>query len=356
MKQRKTSFELLRIVLIFAIAMYHLFLYNGVFYQEYTPNAIYGLILSAGSAVPCDYAFIALSTFYLIPKKTTWSPRRFLRFAALSFTLYLLKMGILRGLFGYNNTDYFIDLFLVTGAWWYVTQYLLLMLYYPLLNRLIHSEKLAKLYLCTAFFGILFLINGATNIMNFWNDLIMFVFTYLVVGCLYVHPLKWNFFTRHKKTLLLTMCLLLSLGMIVACIYVKLPANSISVSWGNQFIQRIIGRYCFPAMLVGLGVFELFRNWELKYNTSIHSIAKVILYVFLMHEPLLGIFWYFKKCWNTMAYDPAGEFFLWTFIYLTACFLFAGIIQQAYTRFIEPLWNRLIDKLCHLYEERKASC
>ena len=356
MKQRKTSFELLRIVLIFAIAMYHLFLYNGVFYQEYTLNAIYGLILSAGTAVPCDYAFIALSTYYLIPKKHKWNPRRFLSFAALSFTLYLLKMGILRGLFGYNNTEYFIDLFLVTGAWWYVTQYLLLMLYYPLLNRLIHTEKPVKLYLCTAVMGILFLINGATNVMNFWNDLVMFVFTYLLVGCLYVHPVKWDFFARHKKIILLVVCFSISLAMIAACVYVKLPLSGASVSWGNQFIQRIIGRYCFPAMIVGLGVFELFRNWELSYFKTIHSLAKIILYVFLMHEPLLGIFWYFKKCWNTMAYDPAPQFFLWTVIYLAACFVFAGIVQQMYTRIIEPLWNKLIDKICNDYAERKSPC
>lgn len=356
MKQRKTSFELLRIILIIAVVIYHLFLYNGVFYQECTPNAIYGLLLSASTVIPGDYAFITLSAYYLIPKKSQWNPRRFLSFAALSFTLYLLKMGILRGLFGYNNTEYFIELFLVTGAWWYVTQYLLLLLYYPLLNRLIHSEKPAKLYLCTAVLGILYLINGATNIMNFWNDLIMFLFTYLLVGCLYVHPLKWDFFTKHKRAFLLMLCFSLSLAMTAVCVYVKLPLSGIAVSWGNQFIQRIIGRYCFPAMIVGLSVFELFRCWDLSYSKTIHRLAKIIIYVFLMHETLLGIFWYFKKCWNTMAYDSTPEFFLWTVIYLIACFVFAGILQQIYTRFIEPLWNKLIDKICNYYAERKSSC
>ncbi len=356
MKQRKTSLELLRIISICLVIICHLYIYNGVFYQEFTPNSIISLFICAGNSVPCDYIFIGTSSYFLIKKKDEWHPKRLLTFVALVGTLWVLKMSILRGLFGFNNTEYFVDLFLVNGAWWYALQYSLMLLYYPLLNKLIYREKPGLLYLCTAALFVPYIMNGVTNDMNDFNDLIMFVFTYLVMGCLYVHPPKWNFFTKHKKPILIALALICSLAMLISCVYTKLPISGIELKAGNDFIWHIIGRYCFPALIVGLCVFELFREWDIPHSNMVFKLSKLTIYVFLLHETTMGIFWYFKKCWNTLNYDPIPEFLFWSVMYIIGCFAFAALVHQIYTRLFEPLWNKIIDKLCTLYTERKSSC
>ncbi len=45
-KERQSNFELLRILLMLTIPVYHLMLYNGVFYMDYHKNVAPGLFLS----------------------------------------------------------------------------------------------------------------------------------------------------------------------------------------------------------------------------------------------------------------------------------------------------------------------
>lgn len=355
MKQRKTSLELLRIIAICLVIFCHLYIYNGVFYQEFTPNSIISLFICAGNSVPCDYIFIGMSSYFLIQKKDNWHPKRLFTFLALVATLWVVKMAILRGLFGFHNTEYFIDLFLINGAWWYALQYSLMLLYYPLLNKLIYREKPGFLYLCTGALFVPYIISGVTNNMNDLNDLIMFVFTYLVMGCIYVHPPKFQFLSKHKKPILIALALICSLAMLVSCVYTKLPASGIPLKEGNDYIWHIIGRYCFPAMIVGLCVLELFREWDIKQSNIVLYLSKLTIYVFLLHETTMGIFWYFKKCWNTLNYIPVPEFLFWSAMYIIGCFAFAALIHFMYTKFIEPLWNRLISKLCNLYDIRHSN-
>lgn len=356
MNQRKTSLELLRIFSIITILFCHLYIYNGVFYQEFTPNSIISLFLCAGTSVPSDYIFIGTSSYFLIKKKDKWHPKRLLSFLALVCTLLVFKLAILRGLFGYGNTQYFVDLFLIKGAWWYAMQYALMLLYYPLLNKLIYRKNPTLLYLCTALLFIPYLKNGVTNDMNDVNDLIMFVLTYLVMGCLYVHPPKWTFFKSHKKPFLIALALVCNLGMLISCVYTKLPVSGIELKVANDFIWHIIGRYCFPAMIVGLCLFELFREWDMAPSKLVFSLSKLTIYVFLLHETTMGIFWYFKKCWNTLNYDPVPEFLFWSAMYIIGCFAFAAIMYRIYTTLFEPVWNKLIQKVCDFYTERKSKC
>ena len=79
-KERQSNFELLRILLMLTIPVYHLMLYNGVFYMDYHKNVAPGLFLSSGGAITADYAFIALTSYFLLESKDRPVIRRFLTF------------------------------------------------------------------------------------------------------------------------------------------------------------------------------------------------------------------------------------------------------------------------------------
>ena len=77
-KERQTNFELLRLLLMLTIPVYHLILYNGVFYMDYHKKEAPGLFLSSGGAITADYEFIALTSYFLLEFKDSPIIRWFL--------------------------------------------------------------------------------------------------------------------------------------------------------------------------------------------------------------------------------------------------------------------------------------
>ena len=198
-KNRSSNFELLRIILMCMIPVYHVMLYNGVMNEQGTPNGILGLILTTGSAIPADYAFMALSSYFLtdIEDKPIRSIiRKLLTVAAKVFTLWLLKTAILRGLFGFNNPKYFVDLFLINGAWWFIYTYLIILCIYPVLNMVIRAlPRAVHIMLIILMSGVL-CYNSYVIEASWYKDLFSFVLVYLVTAYLKKRPFKlpaWAF-------------------------------------------------------------------------------------------------------------------------------------------------------------------
>lgn len=108
-KERQSNFELLRILLMLTIPVYHLMLYNGVFYMDYHKNVAPGLFLSSGGAITADYAFIALTSYFLLESKDRPVIRRFLTFGAQVLTLYVIRFIVIRGLWGFHSGNWFVE-------------------------------------------------------------------------------------------------------------------------------------------------------------------------------------------------------------------------------------------------------
>lgn len=198
-KERQSNFELLRILLMLTIPVYHLMLYNGVFYMDYHKNVAPGLFLSSGGAITADYAFIALTSYFLLESKDRPVIRRFLTFGAQVLTLYVIRFIVIRGLWGFHSGNWFVEDYILGGAWWFVAPYMVLLLVYPWLNRLM--ERLSRGWhgmLCLGL-AIWFVINGMTLQMNFVNDLVAFLLTYFVMGYLRRDDYRRWIFPTGKK-------------------------------------------------------------------------------------------------------------------------------------------------------------
>jgi hypothetical protein len=344
MKERQSNFELLRILLMCTIPVFHLMVYNGVCTVNNT-NAILALVLSVGGAIPADYAFMALSVYFFLEAKERPVVKRFLLLAVQVLTLYLIKVVVLRSLFGYHNTEYFIDFFLMKGAWWYIYPYLLLSLVYPLLNRIIRTAGKWQLYLITGCLFLVFCWQGIYNQGNFLQDCVAFLFTYFLFGCLKRQKYtKFLGISTKKRNMavfvLLCYALLLFMGMVA-----KLQCFGMEQSVAESIIAHIIGRYHLLSALMGYGVFFFFRDLKMACHPWINALAKVTFYVFLLHDTWLGVFWYFGKCANDYGYYPLWEFVLWLILYLVSTFIIAALMGWVYGKWLEPLWRVLVDNI-----------
>ncbi len=328
-------------------------LYNGVFYIEYNANTILGILLSAAGAIPADYAFVALSSYFLcedneeakdklfgslpVYKK---SLRRFMEFATLCLSMYVIKVVVLRSLFGYNNKEYFVDFFLMKGAWWYVYPYLLLLLLYPFLNKILipMDEKKHARYVISS--GVLFALINLNNTQRFVFDFFGFFFVYILIS--YLRKTGMDHMKKKNYAIVALCCAVALIGI---CVYVKLPASGVTTDMGNWIVKRLIGRYSIVACIMGVSVFLLFENLHVSFNPFINWFAKSVVFVFLLHDTWMGVFWYLGKCDNRFAYYSTGQFLFWIEIFTDTSFVIAIIIGELYRRGMKPLWDKLIQKI-----------
>ncbi len=372
MLNRKSNFELLRILLMCAIPLYHLMLYNGVHYVN-EPTSIVALVLTVGGAIPADYAFMALSAYFMLESRYV-KLKRFLFLAAQVLTLYIIKVVTLRGLFGYNNTEYFVDFFLMKGAWWYIYPYLVLSLIYPWLNSFI--ERVGHIITCliTVLFGCLFFYNGILTQTSFIKDMTAFLFIYFFMACMRNSDYKRYLGFKTNKYAMGAIALAAYLIMLGVNLYVKIESMKYVAEFGSsadgQFamqgviqsardifagnitdmtykglINYTIGKYHFLSMIMGLAVFFMFRDIDIGSKVWINKLAKTTFYVFLLHDTWMGIFWKLGKCGNDFGYYSMPAFLLWSILYVASAFVVAGMIGLLYDRCIKPLWAIVINRI-----------
>ncbi|MBQ8519311.1 MAG: hypothetical protein IJ455_06920 [Agathobacter sp.] len=342
MSKKSTNFELLRILLTLFIPIYHWLLYNGIFYAVDAPNNIVSLALFSGIPFSCMYAFIVMSSYFLIKKKYNWNAKKLFDFLALIVTLLIFKNILIHSLFWGWKMNYYVETFFLEGAWWYVYPYLLVMLFYPFLNYFIYHVSIKNLYGCTALLGILFIINIVTNNTVFINDCIMFLLIYLIMGIMERQKKEC-----HKPGILITVYVIgVSLPAILS-VYLKLPSTNIALETANNILQKVHGRYTLAGLVAGIVLFLFFKNLQIPYTPILHKISKITLFVFLLHESVMSVFWNFEiKSCEYLAYLPAAQFWGLLIIYIIFCVLFAALAYKVYYSLIAPLWNKGISYMC----------
>lgn len=347
MKNRSTNYELLRIILTFFIPVYHWLLYNGIIYAENSTNNLISMVPFSAIPFSCLYAFIAMSSYFLIKKEYKWSIKKLFIFLAQIITLLIFKNIFIRALF-HDNMYEFIDSFFLKGAWWYVWAYLVMMLLYPVFNYLIYNLPKIALYSMTLLIGVIFTYNVFINKTSFINDCIAFLFIYFVMGCLERHKSTSKIYAKYTNLILISIIVVVILVFTLASIYLKAPSNSISLELENALLQKLHGRYNLLASISGIAIFKLFKNIEIPYTPIIHKASKITFYVFLLHETVMSVFWFYEiKGTENLAYLSIIKFFLLIAIYMTCCVITASIIYIIYTKVIEPVWIKLINKLCN---------
>lgn len=344
-KERQTNFELLRLLLMLTIPVYHLMLYNGVFYMDYHKNVAPGLFLSSGGAITADYAFIALTSYFLLETKDRPIIRRFLTFGAQVLTLYVIRFAVIRSLWGFDSGNWFVEDYILGGAWWFVAPYMVMLLLYPWLNQWMEKMSLCWHRVLCLGLGICFVANGITLRMNFVNDLIAFLFTYVMMGYLRrKNYQRWILPT--KKRWMAGIYLLGFLVTFFVSWYVKMPGVMADDASANLVVKHLIGKYAPLQFVMGLAVFFFFRDVQLRQSQIINHLAKSVFFVFLLHETVMGVYWYIGKIDGQYPHYSVGAFWGWLLIYLLSCLIVGVSAEALYTKFVAPLWRRVIDRIC----------
>lgn len=309
--ERKSNFDLMRVLCILLIIMYHYTTHAGYLYGNTTPmkyfyeaTGIWGLTGVLG--------FVMVSSHFLY-SHGSFSIQKALRvvfetsFYSTTITLILFLTGRID-----IPGDYLLKcVFSVfCRQYWFITDYVLFYVMSPFLklfcDRLsIHHHR----WLLIVLFLTTFPSREITHVTTF-SRLGIFVYTYLLIAYFIRKP--DNFFQKHYK-----LVSVIVFGGIIALVCVFIHLNK--VTFDAQYLERVNDLTYITSttmFLAAICIYFIFLNMKVKYSKILFLIGSATLGIYLIHEN--GYFHYILFD-NILRRAQVYNMTLGPLIYLVSC-------------------------------------
>lgn len=343
--QRSSNLELLRILCMLLIIGDHLTGQGGIADYTTLPSSFSFCLIGCGSRIACS-VFILIGGWFLCeqPYKT----RRPLSLW-LSLWFYTVPVTLLCRLAG-------LDVSLGALRWaafpastrqlWFISDYLLLLLCVPLLNRVLrglprtaHRGLLAVLAVPMIFYPTLFGENGIVS-----DTAWMFLYEYLLAAYLRRYP--ENRLARLLQNRAAALALGLGLPLVNTAIRAVLETRGLTDGKAFQYVayyRTALG--ALPNLLAALALFYLFKNLDLSCVRWVNALSGTTLGVYILHQvPAFRNF-----LWNGLLQAQAHHgSVVYTLFAIFAVFFGCAAVDAVRTRLVmRPLENtKLFTALC----------
>ena len=343
--QRSSNLELLRILCMLLIIGDHLTGQGGIADYTTLPSSFAFCLIGCGSRIACS-VFILIGGWFLCeqPYKT----RRPLSLW-LSLWLYTVPVTLLCRLAG-------LDVSLGALRWaafpastrqlWFISDYLLLLLCVPLLNRVLrglprtaHRGLLAVLAVPMILYPTLFGENGIVS-----DTAWMFLYEYLLAAYLRRYP--ENRLARLLQNRAAALALGLGLPLVNTAIRAMLETRGLTDGKAFQYVayyRTALG--ALPNLLAALALFYLFKNLDLGCVRWVNALSGTTLGVYILHQvPAFRNF-----LWNGLLQAQAHHgSVVYTLFAIFAVFFGCAAVDAVRTRLVmRPLENtKLFTVLC----------
>lgn len=343
--QRSSNLELLRILCMLLIIGDHLTGQGGIADYTTLPSSFAFCLIGCGSRIACS-VFILIGGWFLCeqPYKT----RRPLSLW-LSLWLYTVPVTLLCRLAG-------LDVSFGALRWaafpastrqlWFISDYLLLLLCVPLLNRVLrglprtaHRGLLAVLAVPMILYPTLFGENGIVS-----DTAWMFLYEYLLAAYLRRYP--ENRLARLLQNRAAALALGLGLPLVNTAIRAVLETRGLTDGKAFQYVayyRTALG--ALPNLLAALALFYLFKNLDLGCVRWVNALSGTTLGVYILHQvPAFRNF-----LWNGLLQAQAHHgSVVYTLFAIFAVFFGCAAVDAVRTRLVmRPLENtKLFTALC----------
>ena len=353
-KERKSNFEILRILAMVLIISYHF-----VFHSNYNYGAInaHDFILRAFwlfGEIGVNL-FMLISGYFMVHSKFSW--KKVIRLV-LEVNFYYIIGVILSNHFSdadkidFNTTKkIFLNGFpVLNNVYWFTGAYILVYIFSPYINTMIKGlsqkdyQKLLMIVL--VIWSIVptilgYYTEGAENAL-FFSRMIWLIVVYLIGGYIRIYNIK--FLDRKRNA---SLGAIISFGVELLLMFILWRKNSEEVNpiyfWGPNSVMQIA---------LSISIFMIFKNINVKSNVIINKIASTTLGVYLLHEGPIENVW--SKVFNyhdTMSL-PLGSALLDIFRFVLIIFslgICIDLIRQLLEKFIV---NPILDKLFELNNKK----
>ena len=340
---RSSNLELLRILCMLLIIGDHLTGQSGIADYATLPSSFAFCLIGCGSRIACS-VFVLIGGWFLCeqPYKT----RRPLSLW-LSLWLYTVPVTLLCKLAGLDvswGALRWAAFPASTRQLWFISDYLLLLLCVPLLNRLLrglsrpaHRGLLAVLAVPLIVYPTLFGENGAVS-----DTAWMFLYEYLLIAYLRRWPdNRLAHLLQHRAA-----ALGLGLGLLNTILRAVLETRGLTDGKAFQYMayyRTALG--ALPNLLAALALFYLFKGLDLGCVRWVNALAGTTLGVYILHQvpAFRGFLW--NGLLQAEAHHGSAGY---TLLAILAVFLGCAAVDALRTALVmRPLENtRLFKALC----------
>lgn len=342
---RASNLELLRILCMLLIIGDHLTGQGGIAdYGSYASSFAFCLI-GCGSRIGCS-VFILIGGWFLCQQ--TFRTRRLLSLW-LSLWLYTVPVTLLCALAGQSvslGALRWAAFPACTRQLWFVSDYLILLLCTPLLNRLLHGLPraahrglLAVLAVPLVVYPTLWAENGPLG-----DTAWMFLYEYLLIA--YLRRWPDNRLARLLRQRAVALAVGLGLPLLNTAVRAWLEWQGQTGGKAFQYVayyRTALG--ALPNLLAALALFYLFQGLDLGSRRWINAAAGCTLGIYVLHQvpAFRDVLW--NGIFHTQAHHGSVGYTLWV---IAAVFAGCGVIDALRTRLVlRPLEHtRLFRALC----------
>jgi len=292
--QRKSNIELLRIVSMLLIIIFH-YVYKGGFeFGELTVNKF--IVKTCWFFGELGVNLFVLITGYF-SCKGKFKPRKLilLLLEVLFYHLFSSAVGYFVGAGVKTDPKSIFLMFFPTllNQQWYITVYVIIYILSPFFNRFINAltQKEYIRFLLTALtlwsllptlFGVFF---NTTESLLYYNRLVWLIIIYLVGAYLRLYPIK--FLASRKNSLLFSTVVFAVMELSIVVIellgrfFAKLGTTEPAYFWSPNSVLMF---------LLSVGVFSFFLKVDIPHNKIINLLASTTLGIYLLHDGILNQF------------------------------------------------------------------
>lgn len=332
MNKRLNNFEALRILAMFMVIVLHYLDKGGLLSSataEFNSTSYVAWLLEA-------FAIVAVNVYVLITGyfmcESNRKPRRLIEIVCqvLWYTLLIPVVLAVLGVVEFNSFDTYDWLRFIFPVhmkhYWFVTAYVILMLFVPFLNAGIQHMSQKQMAFSTALLTVYQTLPKSVLPVKFTDDeagnhVLWLVCLYLIAA--YIRKYGIPFFTSLKKSLLCyvggAMCIFASL-LVMRAVYFKLDAFGESLSFGYHYNHIL-------CLFASVSLFYVFKHWEFQDVVVSRLVGKAAPYtfgVYLIHEHILV-----RDLWPQWLYVEPTEnviVFVFSLIWKVSLVLIIGLI------------------------------
>lgn len=295
MKERKSNFELMRIISMFLIVLWHVIVHSGILSCCSGNKRLIIDFISSICLVHVNSLILLSGYFQYSKEKINLSKITKLIGQTWFYKVLFLIIAILIGL-TVTQVDIFEELLPIDlNNYWFINVYILLYILSPYLNRLIKNINYNEFKrLLFILFILLSIIPAVTSQKALFNDgfsIINFIFLYLIGAFLKKYPLKEGYHfknltnNKYKFLLILSFIVLIILNLIIFYFGKTLNQyDSEILKYFGNIIEGNYLKYSSPfAILITIIYFLVFESLNIK-NRIINKISLNMFGVYLVHD------------------------------------------------------------------------
>ena len=299
MKKRNSNFELMRIISMFLIIIWHIIIHGNVLNNCVNPAIKIMLEIILFIIVIHVNSFVLLSGYFQSESKFKLSKALKIIFQVMFYSIIILCISIkLKWVKDYTIVTFFNNISLTAlNNYWFINMYLIMYVFSDYINKFINrlEKDEYKKFLIIGFvlLSIIPFVTGYKVLHNNGYTFFNFIYLYTIGGYLKRYPLKK---TYHFKKMSVNgyRCLLVFAFLSLALFNYLINHFALEINGMSSIFSEISSRiyasylhYATPFVIIQtILYFEFFKTLDFK-NKFINKISTCMFGVYLIHDNLI---------------------------------------------------------------------